>query len=63
VLGTRIRPGSLQPPVSERRDNATAGDETGEQPVVILYWPRCGHGLEDDEVLYDRPVCIVCEAC
>jgi hypothetical protein len=49
--------------VSGRRDNATAGDETGEQPVVILYWPRCGHGREDDEVLYDRPVCIVCEAC
>jgi hypothetical protein len=26
-----------------------------------LYWPSCGHGLDDDVVLYDRPVCVVCD--
>jgi hypothetical protein len=27
----------------------------------VLYWPACGHGLDDDDVLYDRPVCVRCE--
>jgi hypothetical protein len=27
----------------------------------VLYWPVCGHGLDDDAVLYDRPVCVRCE--
>jgi hypothetical protein len=27
----------------------------------VLYWPDCGHGLDDDAVLYDRPVCVHCE--
>jgi hypothetical protein len=63
VLGTRNRPGSSQLPVARRRDDATAGDDTSGDTLVILYWPRCGHALEDDEILYDRPVCIVCEAC
>ena len=27
----------------------------------VLYWPACGHGLDDDVVLYDRPVCVRCE--
>jgi hypothetical protein len=27
----------------------------------VLYWPACGHGLDDDDALYDRPVCVRCE--
>jgi hypothetical protein len=26
----------------------------------VLYWPDCGH-LDNEVVLYDRPVCVVCE--
>jgi hypothetical protein len=28
----------------------------------VLYWPDCGHALDDDAVLYDRPVCVHCDA-
>jgi hypothetical protein len=49
--------------VARRAEGASARDDAGDETAVILYWPSCGHGLEDDEVLYDRPVCIVCEAC
>ena len=30
---------------------------TGDAPS----WPVCGHGLEDDAILYDRPLCVRCE--
>jgi hypothetical protein len=63
VPATRLRPGSRRPPVARRAEGAAAPDDAGDETAVILYWPSCGHGLEDDEVLYDRPVCIVCEAC
>jgi hypothetical protein len=26
----------------------------------VLYWPECGH-VDDDVVLYDRPVCVICD--
>jgi hypothetical protein len=27
----------------------------------VLYWPVCGHPLEDGAVLYDREVCVLCD--
>jgi hypothetical protein len=27
----------------------------------VLYWPVCGHALDDDDALYDRPACVRCE--
>jgi hypothetical protein len=61
VPETRIRPSSRRAP-ARRRDGAAAEGDAGYVTVVILYWPVCGHGLEDDEVLYDRPVCGACDA-
>jgi hypothetical protein len=29
---------------------------------VVLVWAECGHASEDGAVLYDRPVCVICEA-
>jgi hypothetical protein len=45
---------------------AVPGDGCAELELVVvegevLYWPDCGHALDDDTVLYDRPVCIVCD--
>jgi len=27
----------------------------------VLYWPVCGHPLDDGAVLYDREVCVRCD--
>jgi hypothetical protein len=27
----------------------------------VLFWPACGHPLEDGAVLYDRVVCVLCD--
>ena len=29
---------------------------------VVLVWADCGHAGEDRAVLFDRPVCVICEA-
>jgi hypothetical protein len=28
---------------------------------VVLYWPVCGHPAGDDELLFDRAICVICD--
>jgi hypothetical protein len=59
---------TLQHPRRPRRaGERTRGAPCADLHVIIivdevLYWPACGHAEEDDIVLYDPPVCVICEA-
>jgi hypothetical protein len=58
---------TLQHPRRRRRaGERTHGTPCADLDVIIrddqvLYWPACGHAEDDDVVLYDRPVCVICE--
>jgi hypothetical protein len=56
---------SLQPRRSTRRDGKPLAPCADLHVIIlddlVLYWPACGHADDDDVVLYDRPVCVVCD--
>ena len=56
-------------PEPQRADEPPADDRPSARPELILvvveddvlFWPTCGHPLEEGAVLYDRLICVRCD--